>query len=132
MNYSELRIGNLIYSSNGKIIPVRVINCNGVLNSGYSPTYQVASCNGIPLTEEILIKAGFVIDEDAGIMIENDDKRVIYKNKIHISVLDGVYRLFVDIDEDQWYSFEWAEIKYLHELQNLFFALTKTELNITL
>lgn len=147
---NELRKGNLVYQINRsgsvhipdvpalKIVTLGLFEAEILLpslnpaNQSKLPSAHYSDLSPISLSESWLIKTGFVINEDAGMMVENDGKRVVYKNKIHISVLDNIFRLFIHIDEDSWYSFEWTEIKYLHELQNIYFVLAKTELEINL
>ena len=78
----------------------------------------------IPLSPEILVKSGFenLFTEYTG---------SFYKDRLLIEwgIYDVIFaRLQVD-DENSNYI---GEIKYLHQLQNLYFALTQTELTINL
>lgn len=83
----------------------------------------------IPLTEDILLKCGFEKKE-----IWNGEVGEIaltyydYKGKIQISSLLRP----VTIEYDRFYMYYGKYISYLHELQNLFYDLTKTELNVQL
>ncbi len=79
--------------------------------NGRPPSYY----EGINLTEEWLLKCGFYLDE----------KRDTYKHKdknIEIDLSDNMVCI-----SDSW---EWKEVYFIHQLQNLYFALTNTELEI--
>jgi hypothetical protein len=117
MTSNELRIGNY-YDHNGEIkqvTPSVIDEVFATKRSWYKP---------IPLTEEILLKCGFIRHH-------ND----YYNTRIYIkNVIDNI-------------EFEWGcfpielgsglivtniKLKYLHQLQNLYFALTNEELKIIL
>ncbi len=105
---NELRIGNWIIR-------------DGIMdqwNEGDFIRYH-SSLEPIPLTPEILEKCGF---EEKSIINQDQDERDWYEK-------DGVM-----ISEDlRLISFgPEPELKYVHQLQNLYFALTNTELNIEL
>lgn len=111
---NELRIGNLVKLETGKIVPINISGISAI-NAGYLRVYQT------PLTPEILEKCGFNYKE-------------LNHNKIWIKSLN-VFGFSINLyvhDEKIFFSpFElnWEiEIKYLHQLQNLYFALTGTEL----
>ena len=74
--------------------------------------------SGIPLTEKILLGCGFVRNL-------NIDYR-FHHLKIDITIDMDDFGLQIS---DTW---EFGTIRYLHELQNLFYSLTKTELTINL
>lgn len=79
--------------------------------------------SGIPLTKEWLLNLGFKKDSD-GSFIKND-----------ISIfLDKRFKTNLFLQENQdnfkWFSYE-CKIQYVHQLQNLYFALTGDELTIT-
>jgi hypothetical protein len=81
-------------------------------------TYKETQMYPIPLTPEILEKCGFVkwIDNVAC----SYKKEYSPQRFIDISNYKDYYRCFI------------ATFKYIHQLQNLYFALTNTELPITL
>lgn len=153
INANELRIGNWLIWGSGdmqEFINVRQINDKGEIgfvpkmfkqykyirrvNSGFKP---------IRLTEEILLKCGFefydyeadevddITDEDDGIYLsfkfQPNGKRFYY---------------FCTINPDKSVEFgiktSWTEDmllatpEYLHQLQNIYFALTNEELKIDL
>jgi hypothetical protein len=87
---------------------------------------------GVELTPEILEKAGFKEDKEGSYLGSLEESYPLYYNGINIAIIHGEYRLWINIEEDMHYSFEWTVIKYLHQLQNLFFSLTGQELQINL
>lgn len=121
MQPNELRIGNWVVRKDrqsGKFICYEQVNyLKKSIKYGELPS---SYCVGIPLTPEILEKCGFVTDGDSWV-----------KNKIEL--------MFITTDEHYEMEFtcpsmDWkiVPIKYLHQLQNLCFALTGKELTITL
>jgi hypothetical protein len=127
MKANELRVGNWLQFENG-VTPKSFVqvnawflrqlvhdhkNDNPELNGYYS---------GIPLTPEILEKAGFVYKESG------DE---VFEQEWHI---DG-HELIWGPTSDNSYCCDYHcgnEIQYLHQLQNLYFALTGEELEIEL
>jgi len=82
----------------------------------------------IPLTEQWLKDFGFKLSEDEGWIHNEDMSYPVYINGIRIIYKEDKFYLWIEIDEDTYYNFEWIEIKYVHQLQNLYFALTEKEL----
>ena len=127
----ELRIGNFINHAGPKLQGPFVVD---EIRRGSVSVAQMSTnlpfgffkedIAGIPLSPEILVKAGF---ED----LFTDYTGSFYKDRLLIEwgIYDVIFaRLQVD-DENSNYI---GEIKYLHQLQNLYFALTQTELTINL
>ena len=106
MKAEELRIGNLVIYG-GSVVKMNLHEFTHFLR--FPETYMP-----ITLTEEILLKCGFVnwdkVDDCyiiKGLIIwKCNEMFLCYKNGVHI--------------------------KYLHQLQNLYFALTNEELEINL
>lgn len=119
----ELRINNLISDRNGFKMKVVSIHNDGTIycdfdgNEGDVWEFDDKNpCYGIPLTEEILLKCGFTsLDENVFI-----HKELRYSDTFKIRE-DG-YIAFVSREV---YI---TKIKYLHQLQNLFFSITGEEL----
>ena len=111
MDIKELRIGNLVLDREGKIgVVCEVCDCLGAGFVKFENDLQLTSIQyvePIPLTEECLKKFG--ISNIWVFEIFGDDSR-----GFHISYPYG----------------EWIFIKYVHELQNLYFALVGEELEI--
>jgi hypothetical protein len=127
----ELRIGNWVYALKADSDPVRIgDDYNIYLDRDYSP---------IPLTEDWILKFGFELYE-----YQLNDKMSDNPNFIYLSYkmeLDGkrYYYTITNTEFDDWQfcvKVEWAEemliasCQYIHQLQNLYFALTKTELTL--
>ena len=127
MEANELRVGNWVHhdinvwsyrSEDGAIS-----KCDGNFPWSESDWYAIGECTmllddvePILLNEEILLKCGFITSNgELGKEYWNNNFKLDY------------YR--------ESYQFDWymcTQIKYLHQLQNLYFALTGEELNIIL
>ena len=109
MKANELRIGNWVN-----------FNHNGVdwgdvkINSNFFKHYEQEEYENkpIPLTEEWLLKFGFEKAKEGDYTM-------------------GVYTVFIReyISISNYHGYI-ADIKHVHQLQNLYFALTNTELEI--
>lgn len=113
MNENELRLGNYLLGYD-----------NNYFTWDYGH-YDLCSKGidadelGMPieLTEEILLKCGFEFSHITG------DERVFSNKKIN---------LLINTYDNNIIKFNVFIIKHLHQLQNLYFALTGTELEIEL
>ena len=76
----------------------------------------------IPLTEDILLKCGFEVSGESFI------KACFSIEDVH----NGDTWYLYMYDEDNECDVHVGIIKYLHQLQNLYFALTGSELNINM
>lgn len=138
MESTELRIGNLVYvkytdsNDDEHEATTRVLGVHeeAVLGDGWRIEVEAVQedfyecvCEPIKLTEEILLKSGFAefYKSDFSVKLE------CIKNPIFE---------FVRRNDKDWNLRIKGEthkhIKYLHQLQNLYFALTGTELKIEL
>jgi len=116
MEARELRIGNWVESDGNQF----------QIDAGWFANYHCnmslsQNTNPIPLTEEWLVKLGF---NYGGIWIElmglmSCGRILQHKGMGAKSTAFYINEQFI------------ANIQYLHELQNLYFALTGTELEIT-
>jgi hypothetical protein len=117
MKASELRIGNWIYNTTTKekvqVYPMMINQLSKLEDKhNYKP---------IELTEEILLKCGFVKQMEWTYCID----------------LKGNLKLVYYIGEKGWsignknYS-DFSNLKHLHQLQNLYFCLCGKELEINL
>lgn len=130
----DLRIGNCVqipfnenYPNEKLTVRVKCIDFDFLLPEYLLVNgYDVAKCDGVPLTPEILEKCGFERRNHDG-----DDSVTWY-------ALDHAKFDFytADITKDKGYliiELEQVEIRrcnYLHEFQNIYYFLTKTELII--
>ena len=113
---NELRIGNYVSYKNERWIKV------GYHEIRYAVLYPDNSYYPIPLTPEILEKAGFVktgryaIGAGGYITYEKDRVVLLHPKKGHPFVL----------------AFHETQVQSVHQLQNLYFALTGEELPINM
>lgn len=130
MQVNELRIGNYVNVPT-QPNPVQVVcsimpahagtshTIEHLKNGGYLTPYELI--NPIPLTDEWLLKFGFDVIEEL----------MIYANKTHCLVElpqptgGWVFMPFCSKDSNTYIT-----IQYVHQLQNLCFALTGEELTI--
>lgn len=116
MNENEVRIGNWVKSpieySGGEEV---VIGHLGVDKDGYN--HYIDHCNPIPVTEDWLVRFGAYWSGDQLLL----NIGVFQLSSFLPMLPGGEYRMcFKDIFI--------KEVKYVHELQNLYFALTGKEL----
>lgn len=118
---NELRIGNYIVFNEddaiSKVIGIHT-DIDGVdVQLNDEETYiELRQFSGIELTEEILLKCGF------------KKKSYLYNLKnYHIDLTNGFF--FIGNDHASSGNVD-AFIKHLHQLQNLYFALTGKELEV--
>jgi hypothetical protein len=139
----ELKIGNYLISPHREIfieeneqpvlvMPPEYIRVNEILEDGVNRTtdmdnklvadYPYEGLTPIPLTPEMLEKAGFINDRKGGIMVEeySTASQGTFKGQWQITLIDAIPHPLRN------------NIQYLHQLQNLYFALTGEELPITL
>jgi len=118
INANELRIGNLIKSPNGEVFKVDNIQVNSINQridgDGVAGSYFLSGFTGIELTPEVLEKCGF-------------EKERHYVVKGSIYVFENNYVALYP--EEGREEINLPHIKYLHQLQNLVFALTGNELD---
>jgi hypothetical protein len=110
MKASELRIGNF-YNQFGNETKISWVNLKELESA---PEGQIW-CKPIDLTEEWLLRFGF---EDAGCL----------------RFKKGIWDVAFMSDSTIYFRFDKqniAELKHVHQLQNLYFALTGKELTIT-
>jgi hypothetical protein len=119
MKANELRIGNWIMAFPISF-PQQVVDvmCDSV-NTENGQGMHYGEIDPIPLTEEWLLKFGFIkyIDEDKFI-----HKSLRYSDQFKLRD-DGV---LVFVSSEVYIT----DCKYIHQLQNLYFALTGEELTL--
>lgn len=109
MTTRELRIGNIVQG-----MQVTVVKS---LSEREINGWNCGSFSGIPLTEEVLLKCGF-------------EKYDTYSNNgIELNFENNEYFLY---DSGETRNISDNPVKYLHQLQNLYFALTGKELEVKL
>ena len=142
----ELRIGNCFFNQ------TTVRECVGVLEdriyywdreiSILKPVWQsVELLDPIPITEEWLKRFGFSIEgtelgDEGALVIEDPILAPDYYEELIMWTPKGKGRRYIeDMDKDtinvlQNYDKRMSHIKYVHQLQNLYFALTGSELTL--
>jgi hypothetical protein len=141
---SELRIGNwLIFDGFVKVDYIFTDGFYCIGSDGCSYKSKWSELEPIPLTPEILEKAGF-------------DRRHPNVNEFDLWVaedtetLNGINQISIVLENGNWvlelWHFDYSyttnddheqdlidiKVQYIHQLQNLYFALTGQELEITL
>ena len=131
MKANELRIGNLVDLGNriAKIIEISNLSCVVVdLEETQDTIEDYERTKPILLTEEWLYKFGFKdIDKDDNDYITYTDPNHNYYLQIDVRRKDGKYSI-LDNSFNDLRDFSMVDIMYVHQLQNLYFALTGEEL----
>ena len=118
MKASELRIGNWVNDPIHNKCNFQIEMFLGIdyfqpltIDPDEELTLKISECEPIPLTEEWLLKFGF---ENGNYFILNDV--IIYK----------------DYNDKYRYEYNYGQlwVKHVHQLQNLYFALTGEELTL--
>jgi len=121
MKANEIRIGNYVdcvnKRHNEKYIEIESVTCEKI-NVEFRE-YSLSDCKPIPLTEDWLLKFGFMTNGNywTNLVIDLDyiTQEDYFEYEIQFPFLDWVKR----------------DLKYVHQLQNLYFALTGEELTLT-
>jgi hypothetical protein len=118
MKANELRIGNVVNRHKFEGDVVHVIDSKDIYiieNSDPKSVLYVKNYSPIPLTEEWLLRLGFVSNP--------------YQDRYEYGDID------IECDKTKGETILWASgaphIKYVHQVQNLIFALTGKELTLT-
>jgi hypothetical protein len=131
MKARELRIGNFIdYEKTTHIVQSLDrwhINSYWIKDVEGEELYRhpISQTEPIPLTEEWLLKLGFEFDVKIEYAIGIESVRYYKLNSIKIGIEES--------GKMEWYhSYQQAIVKlrYVHQLQNLFYSLTGTELSL--
>lgn len=134
---NELRIGNLI-ERNGILAKIEIINneLDEVYSLGEDFYYSDFCCNIEPilLTEEWLLKLGFELDDDDLYTLCLFSQRDPKYNSIELWTRsnEGI-KIILEVDEGEMPEQSCVplhHIKYVHQLQNLYFCLTGAELTV--
>lgn len=128
---NELRIGNLIDLGNriAKIVEIGHLSCVVVdLEETQDTIEDYERVKPIPLTEEWLVRFGFDFRGVNSTMGYTSTQCVFNSFLIFYNTHSGMGYTTVGEDEFCYHN---TKIKYVHQLQNLYFALTGNELTIT-
>lgn len=124
---NELRVGNHLIKINSDepdIVNAYIIewckNDEKYFNSEYKP---------IPITSELLLKNAFRLDRLKNVLYRPDDTYFLEL----IEMKDGWYPIYCQEPEflhESTNRVSLMRINYVHELENLWFALRQTEINL--
>ena len=118
MEAKNFRLGNLLYNTEGNVDKINIEALKYLLEYGGA---KMCQAKPIEVNEEWLTKFGF--EKKKGSISYDKDKLSLYFGDTILSDKNG---------RTYWNS--WAIMEktpnYIHELQNLFFALTGTELEL--
>ncbi len=133
MESKELRIGNLIYNPIQKI---NIVVDGGLITTESMREKGLKDYKGfepIPLTEEWLLRFGFELLDS----YEGDT--LIKTYGINITSVNDLEKLIIcdfnwdisigEYESEEFYTLD-TDFKHVHQLQNLYFALTGEELKI--
>ena len=119
MDANELRLGNYVIGISNTPEVIELISKDEV-DTDLHDCLKITLADPIPLTEEWLLKLGFVRNSNTGISYTLDSYPQIdfYSDSIEIITHceDGENPIIIE------------HIKHVHQLQNLYFALTGKEL----
>ena len=123
MNIRELRIGNILNNGEHYCVVIKIDAIEEVIQTtklkGSPSFFESTPIKAVPLTDDWLTKFGFN---------EVGDKVVMVDSSFHsIQIIQEGNVLLWDDSGD---SISLNDIKYVHQLQNLYFALTGEELTI--
>ena len=126
MKATELRIGNWInYIGSGDVqLSSKEALCN--VFDDLESEYPLSS--PIPLTEEWLLKFGFELKDEVNMGFIKQINFPHMKNYLYAN--SKFYTTALWDDKKQIEIFIMNQAKYVHQLQNLYFALTGEELTI--
>lgn len=125
----DLRVGNYILSGNvARVVSIGnksqefeqiELETEEDFTWGFRDSYE-----GLPLTKKLLEKCGFKKEGDWAVLYFEPRMGIRFYN-FNSAECDL-------IQDDKFIGFKNSHIQYLHQLQNLHFALTNTELNVKL
>lgn len=124
MRSEELRMGNLVmYSADGSIFTVDEISRTGlgVYNDEENTWIEIEEFEGVKLTEEWLKKLGFIYQGSDGYSCLEKSTLLFYFSLRNGLMPSLFYRQTTESDNVKG-------CMYVHQLQNVFFSLTGTEL----
>mgnify|MGYP003551042984 CR=1 FL=1 len=123
VSVTDVRIGNLILNDYGEIQPIYGVDEKSILTkieeNGWSLSFKP---KGIPITEEILLKLGFEVIYRSNFTLRLDHKEN-FKFGAGWNLVNGHFHI-------RFIGEQFTNIKCVHELQNLYFSITGSELQI--
>lgn len=134
MNSKELRIGNFINDGTKGRCDVRGITKKGIWITNDHGVATETAFTPIPLTENWLVKLSFVktgssrvsMDDDTDITHQYDIDGLPFRGSFHFNIKHNTGSFYFHWTERESNCEECVTTKiyYVHQLQNLYFALT--------
>jgi hypothetical protein len=131
----DLTIGNWVFDGNHTKFPMQItslsedyVTMSFPSNEGMDWESKPEDLRGIPITKEILLYSGFRFDGFKEDLIKEYDV-FVFRGEIRFELKysKGGFRIYIN-----GFNEESKPIFFLHELQNLFWNITKQQLNIKL
>jgi hypothetical protein len=127
---NEFRYNNLLYSEKQIVIFRGLYNNEIIVKSKMRELQHLPNdkdLKPIPLTEKWLLDFGFTFKtEELGAKLyekQNGISFLVFSDKGHFSIVSGKTVMYIDRD--------FVSPKFVHQLQNLYFALTGIELAVS-
>ena len=123
MNVQELRIANIVlFKEDGIVFNVDGIQFDGlsVYNKEQSTWIELDAFQGVSLTEEWLLKFGAKVNGNSYLLCLPG-----MRSELRFGFHENRIAAFIESPESDVALYE---IKFVHQLQNLYFALTQEEL----
>lgn len=117
MDAKELMIKNYVFNKSGEISKVFALDEDGISVMSNEISYLYEDIKPIPLTEQCLIDFGFKKEKSL------NKKTEIYRINLDTGHIIDYRKPYIFLGHFGLYN-----IKYVHQLQNLYFALTGKEL----
>lgn len=127
---NDLRIGNLYFRDNSiiKLTPeLMSMLCDYISSSGYIPE----DFKAIELTEKWLEKLGLIKESIPKRIPGTKTEPDLYEeNNVWHHWVRGLFNIEIQTNGEIWFEVysHYKHVKYVHELQNLYYALTNEEL----
>jgi hypothetical protein len=135
MKTNELRIGNYLNGKQGPVMVTEIRTNNSVKIQDNTSSFYVGIClTPIKLNEEWLFNFGF---KDIGLNMSGSnwlvkEQKGIWRQAIRIAYNERSEEWSLTLECVSPPTLSIATLKYVHQLQNLYFALTGNELNCKL
>ena len=130
---NELRIGNLVnFKDKPRVVyQIRNSGCDFHIADNAFHSYEWGAIKPIPLTEEWLLKFGFQRHDQGSVSAQFSygTNPVTQDYLIYLKWIKD-YENDYHLNGFPFYQNGYFEIKHIHQLQNLYFALTGEELTI--
>ena len=126
MGAKELRIGSFVnYFDDGEYSIISTLDW-GYVHLKDASSIEYRFIKSIPLTEEWLLKFGFVKDKKHNNCCDLELENNFYLQGVGYGKSNIKYEVILTDSNDN----ELTLVKHVHQLQNLYFALTNEELTI--